>query len=132
MANLTTRVEAMGLEPTTSTLQRSHSSQLSYAPVGDRTGLSSIVTVPADLGTIADPALFASARRLSDQGLRGHRHMPPVRSLPRRAPPSRLAPTAATSLRSEPLPAGRAVDGVPLNNQEYPCRPPTVTTSSTH
>ena len=26
-------VEAMGLEPTTSTLQRSHSSQLSYAPV---------------------------------------------------------------------------------------------------
>ena len=25
----------MGLEPTTSTLQRSHSSQLSYAPVGD-------------------------------------------------------------------------------------------------
>ena len=25
-------VEAMGLEPTTSTLQRSHSSQLSYAP----------------------------------------------------------------------------------------------------
>lgn len=27
-------VEAMGLEPTTSTLQRSHSSQLSYAPVG--------------------------------------------------------------------------------------------------
>ena len=29
-------VEAMGLEPTTSTLQRSHSSQLSYAPVDDR------------------------------------------------------------------------------------------------
>ncbi len=28
-------VEAMGLEPTTSTLQRSHSSQLSYAPVCD-------------------------------------------------------------------------------------------------
>ena len=27
-------VEAMGLEPTTSTLQRSHSSQLSYAPEG--------------------------------------------------------------------------------------------------
>ena len=27
-----TRVEVMGLEPTTSTLQRSHSSQLSYTP----------------------------------------------------------------------------------------------------
>ena len=31
-----TRVEVMGLEPTTSTLQRSHSSQLSYTPVRRR------------------------------------------------------------------------------------------------
>ena len=32
IVQVTASVEAMGLEPTTSTLQRSHSSQLSYAP----------------------------------------------------------------------------------------------------
>jgi hypothetical protein len=62
----------MGLEPTTSTLQRSHSSQLSYAPVSDRTGLPSIPSVPADLGTIAHPVLFSTARYVADQGLREH------------------------------------------------------------
>ena len=41
-------VEAMGLEPTTSTLQRSHSSQLSYAPVGGGTCATGVLTVPAD------------------------------------------------------------------------------------
>jgi hypothetical protein len=58
----------MGLEPTTSTLQRSHSSQLSYAPVGDRTGLSSQPTVSADPGTFAYAVRLPSAARLAELG----------------------------------------------------------------
>lgn len=43
-------VEAMGLEPTTSTLQRSHSSQLSYAPVSHGMCSTSDFTVPVGPG----------------------------------------------------------------------------------
>ena len=45
-----TSVEAMGLEPTTSTLQRSHSSQLSYAPVSHGMCSTSDFTVPVGPG----------------------------------------------------------------------------------
>ena len=46
-------VEVMGLEPTTSTLQRSHSSQLSYTPVRRQAATPETIRAPPTFGRCA-------------------------------------------------------------------------------
>ena len=86
-------VEAMGLEPTTSTLQRSHSSQLSYAPVDDGMCSTSVITLPVD------PADRA-------------------RSGPTRHPGTTVTPTSyrpCVTRRTTPAPS--LLDGAPLTGR---------------
>ena len=119
----------MGLEPTTSTLQRSHSSQLSYAPVSVRRCRSGMHTVPADRESTA---LSVATRSMDTPATRDsrvprrRRHMPAVRSHPRTSSVRTARPVPLRSLRSPP-PPGRAVNGVPPDLQEYPWAPPTAT-----
>src|SRR5665213_1486029 len=98
----------MGLEPTTSTLQRSHSSQLSYAPVGVRRCRSGLHTVPADRVPTTSFGRHPIHGHVSDQGLRrpgplpshAHRTVTPTHV----AGPNGMA--RASSLRPEPPAAG--------------------------